>query len=102
MISGTHDIQNVSISSPRRGEIRFSGDFINGSKSTGVLAVIVRSTSEVLYHLVQRGRSGLHVDDTITNLVGGDHVVLICVVEENGLPLNTTASAPRVVSVMHG
>ena len=91
----------MSIDSPSPGEIRFSGDFINGSKATGVLAVVL-STSKVLYHLVQREGSGLHVDDIITNVAGGDHVVSVFVVEENGLPFTRTASTPRVVSVMQG
>ena len=78
-----------------------TGDFINGSKATGVLAIVL-STSKVLYHLVQRERSGLHVDGTIENVIDGDHVVSVFVVENNGLPLNRTASTPKFVSVMHG
>ena len=92
----------MSISSPSPGEIRLIGDFINGSKATGVLAVVILSTSKVLYHLVQRERSGLHVDGTIVNIMGGDQVVSVFVLEENGLPFTRTASTPKVVSVMHG
>ena len=67
-----------------------------------MLAVIILSTSEVHYHLVQRESSGLRVDDTIANVIGGDHVVSVFVVEENGLPFTRTVSTPRIVSVEHG
>ena len=102
MLPGTHDIQNMSINSPHPGVIRLTGNFISGSKATGVLAVIVLSTSKILYHFIQRESSGLHVDDKIANVVGGDHVISIFIVEENGLPFNRTASTPRAVSVVQG
>ena len=37
---GTHDIQNVSVSSPLPGQIRITGTFVDGSTATGVLLII--------------------------------------------------------------
>ena len=34
-ITGTHDIQNVTVSFPHPGEIRVAGDFVDSSTATG-------------------------------------------------------------------
>ena len=98
---GTHDIQNISVSSPQPGEVRVTGDFINGSTATGVLAVII-TESEIFYHLVERGSNKQQFADTIQGVVGGEHSISFFVVEESGLPFNRTASTPKVVTIENG
>ena len=95
---GTHDFQNISVTSPRPGVIQVTSDFLNESTATGILGVI-HSTPEIVYHLIKRERYALHVADTIGGVGGGDHSVSVFVVEENGLPFNRTASIPKHVTV---
>ena len=99
--AGTHDIQNISVSSPQPGEVRVTGDFINGSTATGVLAVII-TESEIFYDVVERGSNEQQFDGTILRVVGGEHSISFFVVEESGLPFNRTASMPKVVTVENG
>ena len=101
-LPGTHDIQNISASSPQPGEVRVTGDFINESTATGVLTVSVDfSTSEIFYHLIKRG-SEQQFSDTIQGVVGGEHSISFFVVEKSGLPFSRTASMPKVVTVKNG
>ena len=77
-----------------------TGDFINGSTATGVLAMFVDfSTSEIFYHLIKRGNNKQQFDGTIQGVVGGEHSISFFVVEESGLPFSRTASMPKVVTV---
>ena len=96
---GTHDIQNISVSSPQPGEVRVTGDFIDGSTATGVLVVII-TESEIFYHFVERGSNVEAFNDTIQGLVGGEHSISFFVVEESGLPFNRTASMPKVFTII--
>ena len=98
--AGTHDIQNISVSSSQPGEVRVTGNFIDGSTATGVLAVFVDfSTSKIFYHLIKRGNNKQQLDDTIQGVVGGEHSISFFVVEESGLPFNRIASTPKLVTV---
>ena len=100
---GTHDVQNILVSSPQPGEVKVAGDFIDESTATGVLAVFVDlSTSKILYHLIKRGNNKQQLDDTIQGVVGGEHSISFFVVEESGLPFNRTALMPIVVNVENG
>ena len=78
-----------------------TGDFINGSTATGVLAVII-AESQIFYHFVERGSNVEAFNDTIQGLVGGEHSISFFVVEESGLPFSRTASTPKVVTVENG
>ena len=78
-----------------------TGDFIDGSTATGLLTIVI-STSEISYHLIERGSEQLHIEGSIQGVVGGEHSISFFVVEESGLPLNRTASTPKVVSVENG
>ena len=79
------------------------GDFIDGSTATGVLAVFVDfSSSEIFYHLINRGNNKQQLDDTIQGVVGGEHSISFFVLEESGLPFNRTASMPKLVTIENG
>ena len=96
--SGTHDFQDISISSPSAGVVRVTGRFVEGSPATGVL-VIVSGDSGVTYHMSSRRGSGNHAV-TIPGLAGGDYTVSVFVVEENGLPFERAAIVPEHLSVV--
>ena len=49
---GTHDIQNISVSSSQPGEVRVTGDFIDGSTATGVLLILYSLTNDSDIHYV--------------------------------------------------
>ena len=100
--AGTHDIQNISVSSPQPGEVRVTGDFIDGSTATGVLAVIITNESEIFYHFIERESNVVAFDGTIQGVVGGEQNISFFVVEESGLPFNRTASMPKIVTVENG
>ena len=109
--TGTHDIQNISVSSPLPGQVRVTGDFIEGSTATGVLGIIVNVDHfEIRYHNVIMVPKvnvtvtvlGMHVEGVISGLAGGQYRISLFVVEENGLPFNRVATRPsRVISVEH-
>lgn len=53
---GTHGIQNVTVNSSCPGQIRVTGDFVDGSTATGVFLIIYSLTNEsdVLYITKQK------------------------------------------------
>ena len=78
-----------------------TGDFIDGSTATGLLTIVI-STSEIFYHLIERGSDQLHIEGSIQGVVAGEHSISFFVVEESGIHFNRTASTPKVVSVENG
>ena len=80
-----------------------TGDFINGSTATGVLAVFVDIyTFQIFYQLIKRGNNVYQFATNIRGVVGGEHSISFFVVEESGLPFNRTASRPKIVAVENG
>ena len=101
--AGTHDIKNISVSSPQPGEVRVTGDFINGSTASGVLAVFVDFfNSEMFYECIEPGNKKQQFASTIQGVVGGEYSISFFVVKESGLPFNRTALTPKVVTVENG
>ena len=98
LYAGTHDVQNISVTSPRPGEILVTGDIIANSAVTGVLVIVI-SNFKQLYHLIPRRSDGLYFEDTVIGVAGGDNSVSLFVVEEDELLINGAASWPQLVSV---
>ena len=98
---GTHDVQGLLITSPSTGEIRVTGDFIQGSSATGVVIADLAS-SQIQFYLLTREQDQLKLDGTISNLVSGQHTVSAFVMDESGLPFTRTATIPQNVIVMKG
>ena len=96
--TGTHDFQNISVSSPQPGKVRVTGDFIGGSTATGLLIIVI-STSEIFHHFIEREKNQLHIEGTIQGLAGGKYSISFFVVEESGQLVNRAASTPKVVSI---
>ena len=102
LLTGTHDVQNISVFSPGPGSVAVGGDFIQGSTASGVLIITISSTNDTQYHLCHRNDSNMKVEDTISGLAGGNHKVSAFVFEESGYPFNRVATRPQSVFVMNG
>lgn len=100
--TGTHDIQNISITSTRPGEIRVTGDFIDGSTAAGILVVVSGIDLEIGYNLILRKSGELQLEGSVSGLIGGEYNNSIFVVEEDGLPFRRVATGLKSVLVGNG
>ena len=91
---GTHDIQNISVSSPHPGQVMVTGDFIQGSTAIGLL-VAVNNESYTQYH---RGI----LDVIIKGLSAGRYTVSIFSILINGYPSERAATGQRIIEVIGG
>ena len=98
---GTHDIQNVSVSSHIPGQVSVTGEFIQGSSATGVLVTIVNATN-LEHHLISRDDSGNGIDSVISGFPGGQYTVSVFVISKDGLPFERAATKPRRITVENG
>ena len=94
---GTHDVQNVSVNSVCPGQIRVTGDFVDGSTVTRVL-IIVYSQSDVRYITSKPADQEQNINVTVTSLTDTCYGVSIFTVE-NGLPFPRVVASPRTVDV---
>ena len=94
---GTHDVQNVSVSSNHPGDIRVTGDIIDGSTVTGVL-VIVYSQSDVHYIASSLAEQGQNINITVTGLSGTNYGVSTFSMEK-GITFPRVVALPRTVDV---
>ena len=94
---GTHDIQNVSVNSSHPGEIRVTGDIIDGSPVTGVL-VIVYSHSDVYYIASSLADQEQDLYITVTGLTD-THYKVSTFTMENGLPFPRVVALPSSVDM---
>lgn len=103
MFKGTHDIQNINLSSSSAGEISVTGNFINGSTATAMLVIVYSDRLSDVYYMFSPSSSKQEkVMTIVTGLSSGLYNVSIFVVKENGLPFNRSATTPRSVSVTEG
>ena len=96
---GTHEFQNISVTSFVPGEIAIAGDFIAGSEAMGILIIThaISNDSITNYTFIPRSMIG---EKSIMGLSSNQYSVSVFVVEGNGLPFNRTATRPQVVSVV--
>ena len=102
LLSGTHDIQNISVTSPQPGEVRVTGDFIDGSTATGLLIIIYSLTNDSDVHYITGGSTSQqprNVHVSVPGLADGEYSISVFVVEENGLPFERVATSPKLVTV---
>ena len=102
IVTGTHDVQNILVSSPHAGSITVTGNFIQGSAAIGVLIITINGTNGTQYHLYHRNGNNAQVEDTISGLAGGYHKVSALILEQSGYPFNRTATTPKSVLVING
>ena len=74
-----------------------SGDFIQESTATGLLAIIGNGPI-TYYHLLVRPNWPT-LRGSISGMVGGDYFISVFTIEENGMPFVRVVSKPRVVSI---
>jgi hypothetical protein len=98
-ISGTHEFQNVSVTSTMTGGITIGGSFIHGSNAIGILVIAysLSNDSVIKYRYVPHLVTGLK---SIMGLSIDEYNVSVFVVEGNRLPFNRSATRPRNVFIM--
>ena len=93
LCSGTHDIQNILVSSPLPGQVRVTGEFIEGSTATGVLVIVYSQSNDSDTHYKSCKRDGQNTEITVDGLTGGHYGVSVFVLE-NGLPSQLVFVSP--------
>ena len=80
-----------------------AGDFISGSLAIGVVVIIYSPNNEsnIRYRFIPRQSNTTPVT-TVDGLPGGRYKASVFVVEDRGLPLSRSATAPRNVSLCEG
>ena len=96
--TGTHAIQNISVSSPLPGQVRVTGDLIEGSTATGVLIIVYSQSNDSNIHYKSSEREGQRTDLEV-NFVGltGNQYGVSVFVSEDGLLFSRAAISPQVV-----
>ena len=89
------------ISSSNPGQVRITGDFIDGATATGLLVIAysLMNDSDIHYQGHTIGEHEQMFDTVIEELTGGGYGVSVFVVEEDGLPYERVVTQPKVVSV---
>ena len=99
ILIGTHDIQNISVSSPLPGTVRVTaGDFIQGSTATGLLVIIYSQSDDCNIQYINSKCPGQNVDITVAGLTSGQYGVSVFVLE-NGVPFLRVATLPRILNM---
>ena len=94
---GTHDIQNISVSSPLPGQVRVTGDFIEGSTAIGLLVVLSYPSDDSNLRYYQGRREVI-----VHGLPQGEYGISVFAIEEDGLPFARAATMSRKTSVIGG
>ena len=90
---GTHDIQNISVSSPQLGEIRVTSDFIDGSTATGVLLILYSPTNDSdIHYVLENYEQSRSIDINVTALTSTQYGVSTFVLDNDQV-------FPRVVAL---
>ena len=97
IIAGTHEIQNVSITSGS-SDIRVTGDYVSGSEATGVLVIIysIENTSEGHYTASNRDD---HIDISITGLCNSSEYGVSTFMLVDGVPFERAVALPKTLHV---
>ena len=88
---GTHDIQNISVSSPQPGDVRVTGNYINGSMATGLLLVLYSLTNDSdIHYVIDSFKQS--IDINVTGLTGTQYGI-------STFALDNDQIFPRVVAL---
>ena len=91
-LAGTHDIQNISVSSPHPGQVRVTVYFIQESRATGALVIVYSQLDAICYQHLER--DGQTSEITIEGLTGGQYRVSVFVSDDT-LPFSRAATPPQ-------
>ena len=97
-ILGTHDIQNISVSSTLPGQVRVTGDFIEGSTATGVLIIVYSQSNDSDIHYKSNEHEGQSAEANVVELTGSQYGVSVFVMED-GLPFSRASTSPYLVHI---
>ena len=94
---GTHNIQNVTASSPRPGQISVTGDYVDGSTANGIILIVysLSNYSDVQYVAKQIEKN---IQVTVTDLTDTMYRVSVFALED-GLPFPRVVTVPKIVTV---
>ena len=96
---GTHDIQNISVSSLQPGEIRVTGDFIDGSTATGVLLILYSITNDSdIHYVIGNCEQSRSIDINVAGLTSTQYGVSTFVLD-NGQVFPRVVALPEYVTV---
>ena len=76
-----------------------TGDFISGSSSVRILAIVYSNNSNIHYQFLPRSETPIAIASGLSN---GQYEVSVFVIEESGLPFNRSAATPRNISLPEG
>ena len=94
---GTHDIQNILVTSPTPGELRVTGNFIDRSTAIGLLVIVYSLTNDSDVHYLSGRVHSQMIEANMSGLTDSQYNVSIFVIEENGLPLSRVAALPILI-----
>ena len=103
--TGTHDVQSILIYSPSSGQIRVSGVLVQGATAVGMVIIVYpldHVNLNVYYFEALETVVPNKITATVTGLSAGQYSVSVFVLEDNGLPFNRSASAPKNITVQNG
>ena len=97
---GTHDIQNITVSSLRPDEISLTGDIIDGSNITDLLVLIYSVTSErYLFHPYHFGPSIKKLDIIVSSIPEGKCFIWVFALYDNNKLFERPATGAMPVVV---
>ena len=104
--AGTHDVQNISITSAIPGELEVSGYLLLHGTARGVLVMLYFLDLNLInyryFQIVRRSETDNNIISAkYQELNGGHYCVSIFILEENGLPFGRSAISPKVVEIEH-
>lgn len=97
IFAGTHELQNISATCTKAGEIKVTGAFIEDSETSGVL-IIVYSTHSNKFDIRYIFQNEQTVKVIETDLQDGEYGISVFAVREDGLPFSKVADLPIVVT----
>lgn len=93
--TGTHDVQNITVQAVR-DQIHFNYSYASGSYAKGLLAI---AHSKENFNCVVVERENSQRPTIIDTLDAGTYYVSVFVVDQQGIPLNRSASLPSIATV---
>ena len=95
---GTHDIQNVSVSSPQPDQVRVTGHIIQGSTISDVLLVINCTDKDPIEHRIQKLDRVL--DSVVSGIPVGQCTVSVFIIDRDGEPFGRAAAVFSNVTIV--
>ena len=104
--AGTHDVQNISVTSVVPGELEVSGYLLQHGIAGGLLVMLysldLNGNNDRYFQVVRRSETDNNiVSAKYQGLTGGHYGVSVFILEENGLPFGRSAVSPKVVDIKH-